>query len=172
MKKKTKQENIEYKKFSELKPGDKIYTTNVAFHKCCDPKTFEKVVVYTFVEFVKLDGIFTSVTADRHFPEDGVACRCKNLFALHNPAKLITNDNFAFADKVFLTNRPDTSVYYGGDIQQILFATPDKRLLDLYLNWQYGLFISDFKQQLKKYRQYLSDTKKNYKKTLKRLKDE
>ncbi len=171
MKKKVKEENIEYKKFSELKPGDKIYTTNVAYYKCCDPKTFEKVVVYTFVEFVK-GSIFTEVTADRDFPEDGVAGRYKNLFTLHNPEKLITNDNFAFADKVFLTNRPDTSVYYGGDIQHILFATPDKRLLDLYLNWQYRLFINDFKQQLKKYRQYLSDTKKNYRKTLKRLKDE
>lgn len=172
MKKKPADNNIEYKKFSDLNSGDKIYATKVAFHKCCNPSSFKKVAVYQFVEFRKEDSIFTSITADLDFPEDGLACRCEKLITLHNPAKLLTNDNFAFADEVFVTNRLESSVYYNGNSESIFFATPDKRLLDKYLDWQYNLFINDFKQQLKKYRNYLTETKKYYKETIKKYKDE
>ena len=172
MKKKSADSNIEYKKFSDLKSGDKIYATKVAYHKCCSPSSFKKVAVYQFVEFRKEDSIFTSITANLDFPEDGLACRCEKLITLHNPAKLVTNDNFTFADEVFVTNRLESSVYYNGNSEKVFFATPDKRLLDKYLAWQYNLFINDFKQQLKKYRSYLSETKKYYKETIKKYKDE
>lgn len=172
MKKKSADSNIEYKKFLDLKKGDKIYATKVAYHKCCNPSSFKKVALYQFVEFRKEDNTFTSITADLDFPEDGLACRCEKLITLHNPAKLLTNDNFTFADEVFVTNRPESSVYYNGNSEAVFFATPDKRLLDKYLDWQYSLFINDFKQQLKKYRSYLTETKKCYKETIKKYKDE